>query len=476
MRAKKTGASKEAKVSRPVPFPQANDTNKIRALVDGLALGGTVTQAAVGAGLITRHIGYYLNAAKSLGFVDASDGVTALGKKLERAPKDSPEEIALWRRGILACGAVMAVAPSLLEPASAPNTPEKLDAAIRVAFPALSAATVQRRRSTLLAWRKFVLRLETNPVLPLQPPAVAYNERLTLVSLAIDSFKAFGATATKKTPKSRSASPPIELRPLTVFAGPNGVGKTTILQALDVLGAVTRMSTQEMLDEHKWEYDDLPHLLADNRKMTIAATLETTAGSHVRWTLVLGAKRYPGIHSERVECRRSGGEWHCVLERQGRAIVVIDEQTQAKEEQKLTLPKSWISTREASDLDERKKYPTLLALKAWAEGIVPFWPLQPSSLRTPSRAEAATRIGPLGEDLSGFLFDLKKNRAKQFAAFLKRVRTHYPRLVNIEHKSGRGGLKHLEITERWNGKEATFNARQVSDGLLRILVVASIPY
>jgi hypothetical protein len=38
---------------------------------------------------------------------------------------------------------------------------------------------------------------EQNRLLPLEPPAVAYNERLTLVSVAIESFKAFGARTAK---------------------------------------------------------------------------------------------------------------------------------------------------------------------------------------------------------------------------------------------------------------------------------------
>jgi predicted ATPase len=36
------------------------------------------------------------------------------------------------------------------------------------------------------------------------------------------------------------------------------------------------------------------------------------------------------------------------------------------------------------------------------------------------------------------------------------------------------GWTHLEITEKWNGEQATFNARQVSDGLLRLIAVAAM--
>jgi len=58
---------------------------------------------------------------------------------------------------------------------------------------------------------------------------------------------------------------------------------------------------------------------------------------------------------------------------------------------------------------------------------------------------------------------------------VQRVRRYYPRLVQVEARGGKYGWKKLEITERWNGEKATFNARQVSDGLLRMMVVASLP-
>jgi predicted ATPase len=43
------------------------------------------------------------------------------------------------------------------------------------------------------------------------------------------------------------------------------------------------------------------------------------------------------------------------------------------------------------------------------------------------------------------------------------------------HPVRRGyGWTHLEVTERWNGETARFNARQVSDGLLRLIAVAAM--
>src|SRR5262249_31357126 len=41
-------------------------------------------------------------------------------------------------------------------------------------------------------------------------------------------------------------------------------------------------------------------------------------------------------------------------------------------------------------------------------------------------------------------------------------------------KAEQYGWTHLDVTERWNGETATFNARQVSSGLLRLIAVAAM--
>jgi predicted ATPase len=55
-----------------------------------------------------------------------------------------------------------------------------------------------------------------------------------------------------------------------------------------------------------------------------------------------------------------------------------------------------------------------------------------------------------------------------------RVRQHYPRLVAVQPRRTKYGWTRLEIKERWNSEVTAFNARQMSDGLLRLLAVSAM--
>jgi predicted ATPase len=260
---------------------------------------------------------------------------------------------------------------------------------------------------------------------------------------------------------------------LTVLAGPNGAGKSTILQALDILGYLVRGTIAEMLDAHGWDYSDLPHLRSARQTITIEVELEI-GSAIVVWRLTLGTRKHAGIAAESVRARGFYDmNWRTLLDRSGRRVRMLDESSGSIEAPPpVTLAQSWLATLDAKE--DAARVPGLLAVRTWAEGIHAFWSLDPSTLRSPSRVDTG-RIGSRGEDLASFLFRLSRSQPKRFAAFVKRVRHYYPRLVQVEPKAGQYGWKKLEITERWNGERATFNARQVSDGLLRMMVVASLP-
>ncbi len=135
-----------------------------------------------------------------------------------------------------------------------------------------------------------------------------------------------------------------------------------------------------------------------------------------------------------------------------------------------TLTSSWLS---AIDEQDRDRFPELFQVASWARRIRGYFFLDPLKLRSPSRGEG-DEIGVNGESLAPFLARLKNRDRAAFERVQKRVQKHYPRLVEL-HPVRRGyGWTHLEVTERWNGETARFNARHVSDGLLRIIAVAAM--
>ena len=279
-------------------------------------------------------------------------------------------------------------------------------------------------------------------------------------TLTIGSFKAFPLAPSPQTA-------PIPLSPFTILIGPNGAGKSTILQAIQILGLLVHGTIREMLDAHQWEYADLPHLRSSTQGIGFSTTIALPDAT-VRWALGLGTRRYPGIATEHITHLTAPTE-QPIVSREGRTILRISERDQHQERTTLTLPASWLSTLDPKA--DRKHYPTLISLAEWAKRIRAYYFLDPVALRAPSRIET-DELGAHGDNLPAFLAHLGK-RPADLARLVKRVKAHYPRLVDI-HPRRRQGRIELEVTEKWNGEQATFNARQVSDGLLRLIAVAAM--
>jgi predicted ATPase len=279
--------------------------------------------------------------------------------------------------------------------------------------------------------------------------------------LSLKGFKAYG-------------DGDVPLRPFTVLIGPNGAGKTTLLEAIDVLGRLVTGSIKELLDVKGWEYGDLPHLRAATSELSI--TSEHALGERTLvWTLALGARRRPGIRSELVEVTvpLPGDPRRRLLVRQlarrGRKMSRVDTKGET-ESITQTLTSSWLS---AIGTEDVHRFPLLLQLATWARGVRGYFFLDPIRLRSPSRGEGS-ELGVHGESLAPFLARLRERDREAFIRVQDRVKKHYPRLVEL-HPVRRGyGWTYLEVTERWNGETARFNARQVSDGLLRLVAVAAM--
>ncbi|MEW6366694.1 MAG: AAA family ATPase [Acidobacteriota bacterium] len=274
-----------------------------------------------------------------------------------------------------------------------------------------------------------------------------------LTALSLESFKAFA--------KAR-----IPLQPFTMLIGPNGAGKSTILQAIDLLGGLVTSSVPEYLQSRAWEYADLPHLRARNVRLSISAELDFS-GSPVVWGVALGARRFAGIAGESVQV--VGGQE--LLGRAGRNMWRWNEQKRTVETIQQTLTSSWLSTLDVER--DASNFPVLVEVARWARGVQCYFFLDPLKLRAPGRGEPSG-IGLHGEFLAPFLARLRERDRERFDRLIDRVREHYPRLIALHPKRTQYGWTQLEVTEKWNNEKATFNARQVSDGLLRLIAVAAM--
>jgi predicted ATPase len=269
-------------------------------------------------------------------------------------------------------------------------------------------------------------------------------------SLSIRGFKGYGESTR------------IPLRGLTVLIGQNGTGKTTILQALDLLGGLVRGSLTEYLKEQGWSYNDLPHLFASKQRPGMTAEFS----SGLSWDLELGPSVAPGLLSERIwEGDRE------FLWRRGRSMRRTS--SKGKDESiEQSFSGSWLRAIDASSERDKRRFPELSKVADWAARIRNYLFLDPLALRKSARL--GEDIGRSGEQLAGFLGRLKRRDPGALERIKERVARHYPRLQEIDVKQGSYGWTNLLVKERWGKSSAKFNARQASDGLLRLIAVASL--
>jgi predicted ATPase len=250
-----------------------------------------------------------------------------------------------------------------------------------------------------------------------------------------------------------------------LLVGPNGGGKTSVLQAIEFFGALSRGTLRDELELRDWEYKDLPWLRGETRRFGFTAHLELDE-AHISWLLRFGHRRRPGIDAEEVILNNET----TLLSRSGRSMWRLDRSSGEKEAVQQTLTSSWLATIEKAD---RTRFPELLAVVEWARRIQRYVTLDPAILRAPSR-RSTEGLGPRGEDLAGFLRWLRDDRPAQFDSMLTRVKDRYPSLQQVILKTAGFGWFRLSIDERWGDSSVRLSAPQVSDGLLRLIAISAM--
>lgn len=275
---------------------------------------------------------------------------------------------------------------------------------------------------------------------------------------------------------------PLELAPCNVLVGPNGVGKTSLLQAVDFLKAFYGPNIESYLKERNWGFEDLPNLKQTRKKISWSAEFAVPAdasGEHggiYKLKISIVKRRYLSVGEEILRYKQNKeDQFITLIKRTGRSTLLRSfGSDQPKAYEFWGLPCSVAVSIARTHASFRSQYGHILRFMEYVRSIRYASIFDVEKLRAPARGYAE-EIGPKGEDLIPFLAKLQ---AKNDGTFDK-IRKETVRLFggnitdfNIKGHASASAVKMLEVYEG----NTVFNGRQVSDGFLRMLAIISLKY
>jgi len=271
----------------------------------------------------------------------------------------------------------------------------------------------------------------------------------------------------------------MDCREINVVIGPNGAGKSSLLQSIDFLKAFVMSSVQHYMEIRNIALRDLLHARSFNNRTARKAFMEWDV-----WFELPGEDREParryryrvryGIkHSMRENIwLASGDTWHQLLNRNYKQYELSTPHGEEVAGDFLNPEAGFMASITEED---RERYPDILRLKRFIEGIQTFLIWDPSVLRTRSRGSHDV-IGPHGQNLAAVLAELKQRDPRRFNQLVGRLKRVLPNLRDIAIKGIRSGWKEIGLVENNQDGNIAFNHRQISDGTLRLIAIALIRY
>lgn len=244
----------------------------------------------------------------------------------------------------------------------------------------------------------------------------------------------------------------LPLSKFNCFIGMNGVGKSTILQAIDFISQLMVGNVQNWLISRGWIVQDLNCKLFKASNILISVEYRTQEGQLLTW--------YAGFNRHDLRC-----SWERIKLDEDVIFTSRGHEYQTggrKQPISFIFQGSILSQLKGDELPK-----SILEFRDSLRHIRSLELLSPHLLRKRARTEDRD-IGAGGEKLSGYLHNIKGEAKEHLLALLKMF---YPDLIDFRVASLRAGWKKLMVVEQFGEQKLETEATHLSDGLLRILAV-----
>jgi predicted ATPase len=268
----------------------------------------------------------------------------------------------------------------------------------------------------------------------------------------------------------RLADVAFELRPLTVMIGANGVGKTSVLDAVSLLSQAARGGLNAAIGEHS----GLSAILTNGSSPSLHLGCSMNAGihRHLQYDLqILPQGHAYRISEERLSLDRdSGTRISNYIEGKGASISYLDEKT--KQGVRPTWQYDPLETALAQtpkNFDKQENFRQQLGSVAFYHALN----VEPRSpVRLPQQMRPAPLPGKDGEHLVSCLYYLRETEHVRFEAIEDALSAAFPRFQRLDFPPVAAGT--LALAWREKGLSNPLYMHQLSEGTLRFLWLATL--
>src|SRR5665648_128370 len=285
-------------------------------------------------------------------------------------------------------------------------------------------------------------------------------------SLYIDNFKALNDFT-------------IKMQQITVLIGTNGSGKTSILQALDLIINFAQMDIDAYLEKRNWKPYDLKSKTNTKNYMTFTILFDIDISGCeklIEWTFVLNPVKAKGkifVISEEIKEIISGTN-------PKKKLLSVDSQGIRRfnfvEDKIESFPPLNMTSSFLKNIDMQKdkaKFPELVAIIEFLTASDSFELLSPEKMRKSSRGDVDT-IGMGGEKLAAFIHSLKPEQKRKVS---ERLQSYMPFISNVDTEvMGRPGWLEIKVSESFPSEKlpVSISSTHLSDGTLRMLAISAL--
>ena len=263
----------------------------------------------------------------------------------------------------------------------------------------------------------------------------------------------------------------VEMRPLMVLIGPNGTGKTSFLDALNLLAA----SADGRLSKALSDMGGISSISTFGSTDNLAITTTATTGEHADLEYSFSIASRGAVYEIASETLREGEKKHIDAGAHVGTILAGDVHYFDPRTQAVSHP-TWEYDRHETALSQAPRaYPHPNALRDILKSVSHYHALdvgRNAPIKLPQQMEPVLHPGENGENLFSFLYNLREMHPERYESIEDTMRAAFPGFESLGFPPVAAGMLFMTWKEKFF--KNLIYANQLSEGTLRFLWLTSL--